>query len=48
MTDVNPNRCGEPMNPLKKTHTPWGGEEVRDNPYDIKGSGDHRVSCGFS
>jgi len=28
MTDVNPNRCGEPMNPLKKTHTPLGREEV--------------------
>ncbi|MEM4448516.1 MAG: hypothetical protein QXV47_07080 [Fervidicoccaceae archaeon] len=27
MTDVNPNRCGEPVNPLKGTLTPsgWGG-----------------------
>jgi len=24
MTDVNPNRCGEPMNPLKGTLAPSG------------------------
>jgi len=29
MTDVHPNRCGEPMNPLKGTLTLQGGEEVR-------------------
>jgi hypothetical protein len=26
--DVDPNRCGEPMNPLKGTPTLQGGEEV--------------------
>ncbi|MEM1605405.1 MAG: hypothetical protein QXW41_04105, partial [Fervidicoccaceae archaeon] len=29
MTDVNPNRCGEPVNPLGGTPTLQGGEEVR-------------------
>jgi hypothetical protein len=29
MTDVNPNRCGEPMKPLKGALTLQGGEEVR-------------------
>jgi len=29
MTDVSPNRCGEPMNPLKGTLALQGGEEVR-------------------
>jgi len=29
MTDVDPNRCGEPMNPLKETPAPQDGEEVR-------------------
>jgi sensor histidine kinase regulating citrate/malate metabolism len=28
MTDVNPNRCGEPMNTLKETLALQGGEEV--------------------
>jgi len=29
MTDVTPNRCGEPVNPLKGTLALQGGEEVR-------------------
>jgi hypothetical protein len=29
MTDVAPNRCGEPMNPLEGTLALQGGEEVR-------------------
>jgi hypothetical protein len=29
MTDVDPNRCGEPMKPLKGAHAPQGGEKVR-------------------
>ncbi|MEM3977700.1 MAG: hypothetical protein QXV47_00460 [Fervidicoccaceae archaeon] len=28
MTDVSPNRCGEPVNRLKGTHALKGGEEV--------------------
>jgi putative transposase len=28
MTDVDPKRCGEPMNPLKGTPALKGGEEV--------------------
>jgi len=28
MTDVSPNRCGEPMNPLKGTLALQGGEEI--------------------
>jgi len=28
MTDVTPNTCGEPMNPLKGTPALKGGEEV--------------------
>jgi hypothetical protein len=28
ITDVNPNRCGEPVNPLKGTLALQGGEEV--------------------
>ncbi|MEM4017022.1 MAG: hypothetical protein QW604_04350 [Fervidicoccaceae archaeon] len=28
MTDVDPNRCGEPVNRLKGTSTLQGGEEV--------------------
>ena len=30
MTDVDPNRCGEPMNPLKRTLALKGGEEVSE------------------
>ena len=30
MTDVDPNRCGEPMNPLKRTFALKGGEEVSE------------------
>ena len=29
MTDVDPNRCGEPVNPLEGTLALHGGEEVR-------------------
>ena len=29
MTDVNPNRCGEPVNRLKGALAIQGGEEVR-------------------
>ncbi|ADV64320.1 hypothetical protein Desmu_0001 [Desulfurococcus mucosus DSM 2162] len=29
MTDVNPNKCGEPMNRPKGTPALKGGEEVR-------------------
>jgi len=29
MTDVSPNRCGEPVKPLKGTLAHQGGEEVR-------------------
>jgi len=29
-TDVNPNRCGEPVNPLKGTLAPFGGQSSGD------------------
>ena len=35
MTDVNPNRCAEPMSPLKGTLALQGGEEVRHPPLEF-------------
>jgi hypothetical protein len=32
MTDVDPNRCGEPMNRPEGTLALQGGEEVRETP----------------
>ena len=35
MTDVAPNRCGEPVNRPKETHVLRGGEEVSLNHLEI-------------
>jgi len=41
MTDVNPNRCGEPVNPLKGTLAPLGrgGGQTREMRGNLIGFG---------